>query len=157
MSSTDELLREVEETGTDGRAEREGTGSDEGSGLFSRIGARTGRLFAVRSFLLALVVIGVATLVAGALIPLGSVGGLIGTAAGAFGYGLVASRARYAESALAGGLVLGVATLADYLVLSVFTGVGLALPLAAGGIGLVVALVGHYFGRDLRDGLTREI
>lgn len=157
MSSTDELLREVEETGSDGRAEREETGSDERSGLFSRVGARTGRLFAVRSFLLALVVIGIATLVAGALIPLGSVGGLIGTAAGSFGYGLVASRSRYAEAGLAGGLVLGVATLADYLVFSVFAGVGLALPLAGGAVGLVVALLGHYFGRDLRDGLTREI
>jgi hypothetical protein len=159
MSSTDELLRDIEteETGTDGRATREEAGNDEGGGLFARLGARTGRLFAVRSFLLALVVIGVATLVAGALIPLGSVGGLVGTAAGAFGYGLVAARARYAEAGLAGGLVLGVATLADYLVLSVFTGIGLALPLAAGVAGLVVAALAHYFGRDLRDGLTREL
>jgi hypothetical protein len=159
MSSTDELLRDIEseETDTDGRAARGETGTDDGGGLFSRLGARTGRLFAVRSFLLGLVVIGVATLVAGALIPLGSVGGLVGTAAGAFGYGLVASRARYAETGLAGGLVLGVATLADYLVLSVFTGIGLALPLAAGAVGLVVAMVAHYFGRDLRDGLTREL
>jgi hypothetical protein len=157
MGSTDELLREVEEAGTDGPAGREETGSDEGGGLLSRIGARTGRLFAVRSFLLALAVVGVATLVVGALVPLGSVGGLIGTATGAFSYGLIASRARYAETGLAGGLVLGAGTLADYLVVSVFTGLGLALPLVGAAVGLAVALVAHYFGRDLRDGLTREI
>jgi hypothetical protein len=31
------------------------------------------------------------------------------------------------------------------------------LPLVAGVAGGTVSLVGHYFGRDLRDGLTREL
>jgi hypothetical protein len=27
----------------------------------------------------------------------------------------------------------------------------------AAGIGLLLAVIGHYFGRDLRDGLTRDL
>lgn len=155
MSSTDELLREVE--GTGGREQERDREPDDDGGLLARLGAGAGRLFSPRAFLFALVTVAVATAVAGTLIPLGSVGGLLGTALGAFGYGVVASRSRYVETAAAGAAVLGVGTLADYLVITAVSGIGLALPLAGAAIGLVVALLGHYFGRDLRDGLTREI
>jgi len=153
MSSTDELLREIEnDTG-----EQRPTEEEDDGGVLSRLASGAGRLFSPRAFLFALVTVAVATAVAGTLIPLGSVGGLAGTALGAFGYGVAASQSRYVETAAAGGLVLGIGTLADYLVITAVSGVGLALPLAGAAIGLVVALVGHYFGRDLRDGLTRDI
>jgi len=34
---------------------------------------------------------------------------------------------------------------------------GLPLLAVGGGLGLVVALLGHYFGRDLRAGLTADV
>lgn len=34
---------------------------------------------------------------------------------------------------------------------------GLPLVAVGGGVGLVLALLGHYFGRDLRAGLTEDI
>jgi len=153
MSSTDELLREIDDSG--GREEERSSEDDDGA--LARLGAGAGRVFSPKAFLFALVTVAVATAVAGTLIPLGTVGGLLGTALGAFGYGVVASRPRYVETAAAGGAVLGVGTLADYLVITAVSGIGLALPLAGAAIGLVVALLGHYFGRDLRDGLTRDI
>ncbi|HET7324046.1 MAG TPA: hypothetical protein VFJ06_06925, partial [Halococcus sp.] len=62
----------------------------------------------------------------------------------------------YPEAGVAGALVAG-----GWSVLGSFTLVlvGYGLPLIAGsaGIGLVCGLLGHYFGRDLRDGLTREL
>ena len=36
-------------------------------------------------------------------------------------------------------------------------GDGAPLAAVAGGVGALVGAVGNYFGRDLRDGLTREI
>ncbi len=153
MSSTDELLREVDGT----QASEEERAAEDDGGLLTRMGAGVGRVFSLKAFIVAVVTVALATVVAGTLIPLGSVGGIVGAALGAFGYGLLASRPRYVETAIAGGAVLGIGTLADYLVITAVSGIGLALPLAGAAIGLVVALLGHYFGRDLRDGLTREI
>ncbi len=122
----------------------------------SRLRSRLGSLFSPRAALLAGASALVGLLVLGAVLPLGSVGSLLGIAAGSFVYGAVSTRRRYLEAAVAGGVVGSGAALLDYLVLTL-AGVGLpivAVSLVAGGL---AGLVGHYFGRDLRDGLTREL
>lgn len=139
-------------------------GNTGGSGDPGRIGV-SGRWFSAKAFGLALVTVAVGVFVGG-LIPL--IGGTIGTAGGvflaAFLLGLVLSTRRYVETGVAGGAagaasavtsVLGVGFLPigiDYL-----SQWGLPLVAVGGGVGLVLALLGHYFGRDLRAGLSQDI
>ena len=136
----------------------------ESAGDAGRIGV-SGQWFSAKAFVLALVTIGVGVFVGG-LIPL--IGGTVGTVAGvflaAFLLGLVLSARRYVETGVAGAAagatsavtsVLGVGFLPigiDYL-----SQWGLPLVAVGGGVGLVLALLGHYFGRDLRAGLTGDI
>ncbi|SFR51942.1 MULTISPECIES: hypothetical protein [Halorubrum] len=138
-----------------------GTGSTGGSG---RIGV-SGRWFSGKAFALALVAVAIGVFIGG-LIPL--IGGTIGTAGGvflaAFLLGLALSTRRYVETGIAGAAagaasavtsVLGVGFLPigiDYL-----SQWGLPLLAVGGGVGLVLALLGHYFGRDLRAGLSQDI
>jgi hypothetical protein len=139
-------------------------GSAESAGGTGRVGV-SGRWFSAKAFALALVAVAVGVF-AGGLIPL--IGGTIGTAGGvfvaAFLLGLVLSTRRYVETGIAGGAagaasavtsVLGVGFLPigiDYL-----SQWGLPLVAVGGGVGLALALLGHYFGRDLRAGLSRDI
>ncbi|TKX79476.1 hypothetical protein [Halorubrum sp. SD626R] len=129
-----------------------------------RLGA-SGRWFSAKAFALSVVAVAVGVFVGGA-IPL--IGGTIGSAGGvflaAFLIGLALSARRYVETGLAGGAagalvavtnVLGVGFLPigiDYL-----QQWGLPLLAVGGGLGLAVALLGHYLGRDLRAGLTADI
>jgi hypothetical protein len=125
------------------------TTADESSG---------GKLFSARALLYAFVAVG-AGMFLGGLIPLIPFTSILGVALGGFVYGLLASQRRYLEVALAGGLSAGVAGLLSFLPQAVlFQGFdGTMLFAIAGGIGLLLAVVGHYFGRDLRDGLTKEL
>ena len=139
-------------------------GSAESAGGSGRIGV-SGRWFSGKAFALALVTVAVGVFVGG-LIPI--IGGTIGTAGGvflaAFLLGLVLSTRRYVETGIAGGAagaasavtsVLGVGFLPigiDYL-----SQWGLPLVAVGGGVGLALALLGHYFGRDLRAGLSRDV
>ena len=135
-----------------------------GDASAGRIGV-SGRWFSGKAFALALVTVAVGVFVGG-LIPI--IGGTIGTAGGvflaAFLLGLVLSTRRYVETGIAGGAagaasavtsVLGVGFLPigiDYL-----SQWGLPLVAVGGGVGLALALLGHYFGRDLRAGLSRDV
>ncbi|MEZ3165510.1 hypothetical protein ABNG03_15680 [Halorubrum sp. RMP-47] len=139
-------------------------GSEADSGDAGRVGV-SGRWFSGKAFGLALVVVAVGVFV-GSLIPL--IGGTVGTAGGvflaAFLLGLALSTRRYAETGVAGAAagatsavtsVLGVGFLPigiDYL-----SQWGLPLVAVGGGVGLALALLGHYFGRDLRTGLSRDV
>ncbi|WP_200531748.1 hypothetical protein [Halorubrum sp. LN27] len=141
-----------------------GTGSGAGGSGSGRVGM-DGRWFSAKSFVLALVAVGVGVFAGGA-IPI--IGGTIGSAAGvflaSFLVGLVFSARKYVETGLAGAAagagtavtsVLGIGFLPigiDYL-----QQWGLPLLAVGGGLGLVLALLGHYFGRDLRAGLTQDI
>ena len=115
-------------------------------------------IFSLRALIAAFLAVG-AGMVAGGLVPLVPFTGVLGIALGAFAYGLVASQRRYLEVAAAGGLVSGTALTLSFLPRAVFfEGFnGPRLFAIAAAIGLVLAVVGHYFGRDLRDGLTREL
>ncbi|SNR23203.1 hypothetical protein [Halorubrum vacuolatum] len=135
-----------------------------GAGIRDRIGLN-GRWFSLRGFAIALVAIGLGVFLGG-MLPL--IGGTIGHAAGvllgAFLVGLVFSKRRYVETGIAGAGVGAGSALLNVLGIG-FLPIGLryiqewglALLAVGGGIGLVLALVGHYFGRDLRAGVTERV
>ncbi|GAB7008257.1 hypothetical protein [Halorubrum trueperi] len=146
------------------RGDRGVDGDADGGGDGARIGM-SGRWFSVKSFAVALAGVGLGVFAGGA-IPL--IGGTIGSVGGvflaAFFLGLVFSSRRYVETGLAGAAagagtavtsVLGVGFLPigiDYL-----QQWGGSLLAVGGGVGLAVALLGYYFGRDLRAGLTGDV
>lgn len=103
---------------------------------------------------LALSVVGI---VAFGFVPILSVANtMLGIAAAGFAYGLGSDQRRYVEMAVAGAVSGGGATLLGNLAVAVLasgaTLLGLAI-LAGGAAGAV----GHYFGRDLRAGLTADL
>lgn len=159
MSSADELLADLDGD-ADESAAREP--SDDSGGRIQRAKARVASpfegLFSLRGFLLALGLSVAGMLVAG-VVPLlpGGVAALIGVFAAGFLLGLVRSDRSYLEVALAGAGTAAVATLVDYLLVAALGGFGVPLAAVTGGAGLLAAVGGHYFGRDLRSGLTRDL
>jgi len=143
----------------DGSATTDASGDDTG-----RIGL-DGAWFSAKSFAVVIVAVALGVFIGGS-IPL--IGGTIGSAGGvflaAFLVGLVFSARKYVETGIAGAAagagtavtsVLGIGFLPigiDYL-----QQWGLSLLAVGGGLGLLVALLGHYFGRDLRAGLTESV
>ncbi|MEF8828485.1 MAG: hypothetical protein V5A49_05590 [Haloarcula sp.] len=115
-----------------------------------------GSYFSLRALLFAFGAVG-GGMVLGGLIPLVPFTELLGVLLGGFVYGLLASERRYLEVGLAGGVSGGVVAVLSLLPQLVAGLNGPRLFAIAGGVGLVLALVGHYFGRDLRNGLTREV
>jgi hypothetical protein len=149
----------------DAGGESDAASRDTGSGGRLR-GALSGvgPSFSLRSFLVILVA-SLAGVIAGGSIPIvGSIGRFLGLFAVAFATGLVGARSRYLEVGLAGAAAAGVAFLLGTLT-SVFAPIavqvladyGVAIVGVGTGAGLLVSIVGHYFGRDLRDGLTRDV
>ncbi|MDS0222080.1 hypothetical protein NDI54_12045 [Haloarcula sp. S1AR25-5A] len=115
-----------------------------------------GSYFSLRALLFAFGAVG-GGMVLGGLIPLVPFTELLGVLLGGFVYGLLASERRYLEIGLAGG-ISGGATAVFSLLPQLAAGLnGTRLFAIAGGVGLVLALVGHYFGRDLRSGLTKDL
>jgi len=113
----------------------------------------------LRSFLLAFVAV-IGGMVAGSAVPLiGSVTSILGVVAGAFLLGLLSGTRRYVPVAVAGAIaaVAASATLGA-LTFAFIESLGLAPSAAIGTTtGVLAAVVGHYFGRDLRAGLTRDV
>jgi hypothetical protein len=79
--------------------------------------------------------------------------------AAAFVLGVVAGEAKYLETALAGGALGALLFMLSSLNIALIGGSAGATRLVAvgTGFGLVAALLGLYFGRDLRKGLTADI
>ena len=126
--------------------------------------ARLGSLFSLKAFLLSAVLIGVGVVGGGAIPFVGTLGSLAGLFVATFGIGLLTSERRYLETAVAGGSIVGVSFALSLLTTGVlpvgmefFREYGLAFAGVGVVLGTVLAVVGHYFGRDLRDGLTQEI
>jgi hypothetical protein len=150
-------LAGLDESGGMG-AEREPKQSEESSGgiLRTLYGRTLGRVLSTRSLGISFGLTVVFSLLFGLIPLLDIVGKLLGVGVAGFVYGLVASDDRYLETGVAGGLVGGLsAFLGNLLLVSMGSTTRL---LAIGTIGgLVLALFGHYFGRDMRDGLTRDV
>lgn len=138
-----------------------------GRGVRARVGGRLKRVFSPRAFGVALAVL-VGGLLAGGTVfgfvpVLGSVGGLLGLFAAAFLIGALGTRRNLAEVGLAGATAASTGFVLDTLTASLPLGTiwlrdyGLAIAGVGAGAGLLISLVGYYLGRDLRDGLTREI
>ncbi|QGA81651.1 hypothetical protein [Halomicrobium sp. LC1Hm] len=122
-----------------------------GGGLRGRVGDAVSPV----SFALQLAGALVGTFVVGGALPLGPLSGVVGVLAMLFVLGVVSTDARYVEAGTAGALVGVLTTVLGSITLSVVSG-GL-VPVAGGVAGGLAALVGHYAGRDLRDGLTRDL
>ena len=147
-----------------GTADEASTGPARGAGDAGRIGV-SGEWFSGKAFAIALGTVAIGVFLGG-LIPL--IGGTIGTAGGvflaAFLLGLALSTRRYVETGVAGGAAGAVSAVTSVLGVG-FLPIGIdylsqwGLPLVAvgGGVGLALALLGHYFGRDLRAGLSQDI
>jgi len=119
---------------------------------------RVGSLFSARLFGMMLLVTTVLSLVAGAVVPFipGNVAGLLGVFAAGFLLGAVDDDRHYLEVGLASAFAGVLTAVLGNLVLTV---AGLGVPILAAGATAsgVLGLLGHYVGRDLRDGLTREL
>ena len=161
-ADTTELLDD--DIGSDAAARSEPAQETSSSGRIRTGLSGVGPSFSLRSFLVVLVASLVGVLAGGSIPIVGSIGRFLGLFAVAFGVGVVGSRSRYLEVGLAGAVASGVAFLLGTLT-SIFAPVavriladyGVAIVGVGTGAGLLVALVGHYFGRDLRDGVTREV
>lgn len=133
-------------------------------GSTGRIGV-DGRWFSLKSFAVAVLAVAVSSVLVGS-VPLvgGTVGAVAGVLLGAFLVGLVFASPNYAEAGLAGTLA-GAGTAVSSVLGVGFLPIGIdylgqwGLPLLAvgGGVGLLCGLVGHYFGRDLRAGVTGDL
>lgn len=91
------------------------------------------------------------------LIPfVGLLGSILGIGVAGFLYGLGGSNSRYLELLVAGAVAGGgSAVLGNLLVITFGSMAGLlGIGILGGALG---AVVGHYFGRDFRDGLTRDV
>jgi len=145
------------ETDSDGEAATDGTaiGVEKGTTEQST-DEESGTIFSMKALVVAFVSVG-AGMTLGSLIPLIPYTALLGIPLGAFLHGLLDSQRRYLETAIAGGVSAGVAVVTSLLPQLLAGLDGTRLFAIAAGIGIVLAVVGHYFGRDLRDGLTREL
>lgn len=153
---TEELLAEIKGRGdAPGREERQSSARETDTQR-ARLRERASSAFSLRAFFLALVLIAVGVALGGFVPILGVVLRYAGVFSAAFVFGLVSNRRHYVEAGLAGALVPGIGTLLDYFALTI-AGVGLPVIAIAAGLGLLCGVIGHYFGRDLRDGLTREL
>lgn len=89
------------------------------------------------------------------------VGGVLAVALGVFGaaflIGAASDEARYLETVTAGGLLGGALALLRSFSIAIASGGGGRLASIGIGVGLVASLLGLYFGRDLRAGLTKEV
>jgi len=128
-----------------------------GGGRLSGVRSRLGRLFSPRGFLLRAGAL-VGGVVAAGFVPLlpALLATFLGILIGGLAIGLLESEGSYLETGAAGLLVGGGAALLSNLTLTI---VGIGAPLVVTGAvgGLVGAILGLYFGRDLKTGLTKDL
>jgi hypothetical protein len=130
-----------------------------GGGRFG-LGRRFRRLFSPRTFLLAIVLSVVGLVVGGAVPVVGYLGRFLGIALAAFALAVLSSRRRYVEAGLAGALAAGLGFVLGTLNSALFPVVadyGLQIAGVGTTAGLLAALLGHYLGRDLKAGVTKEL
>jgi hypothetical protein len=162
-------MQEVRETEADTAETATGAQeTTESGGRLAGVKRRAARVFSPRSFLLSLLVVVVGIAAGGflgGLIPfLGTVGQFVGVFAATFVLGVVRARRHYLEVAAAGAVAATLVVLASTLNgaflpvgVEVLQQYGLALAGIGAGTGAAAALLGYYFGRDLRAGLTKSV
>lgn len=125
--------------------------SDAGAG---GLRARLASYFSPRAFLAAALLATVLAGVGRVFVPLPLVGGAAGVWLATFLVGLASGRGRYLECAVAGALVGALGAVAAGVSVAIAAGATERLLLVGGVGGLLAAVVGHYFGSDLRAGLV---
>jgi len=98
--------------------------------------------------------LGVGLLVGATVLPIA--GRMIGMFVTAFLIGLVASKRRYLEVTAAGISVGAITAVLNNAIITV-AGSGQTVVAIGATFGLFASLVGYYFGRDLHDGLNRDL
>lgn len=135
----------------------ESTVQDEGnSSLLSGLRQRAGQFVSTRSILLALVLMIVCLFIVGIIPFLGILGNVLAVFLAGFLYGLGTDSRRYAELTIAGALAGGGSILLGNVVIAII-GSGLSIVAFGAAGGAIAGAVGHYFGRDLRSGLTQDL
>lgn len=121
------------------------------------IRGRVGSLLSTSGLVVAFVLSVLGIFVFG-LIPLlpSIVTSLVGIFVAGFVYGTATDTRRYLECALGGALAGGGSVLLSYLFMALFGANATLLAIALVG-GALAGTTGHYFGRDLRDGMTRDL
>ena len=143
-------------------ADKDGEERSKG-GFRARLRDRRRGLFSPRLFAGLLVFALVVGVVGGAVPVIGRFAGVVGVFAAAFGVGLASSGRHYLETGLAGAgaagltLLLTVVTSINIVFFEALGDVGPELGVIGAGAGLLAGIVGHYFGRDLRNGLTTDL
>jgi len=135
-----------------------GSDAESGSAADADDESRLAGYFSPKAFLGALVGLAILAAVGRSVVPIVSgIGGLLGAFAGAFVVGLVSPERRYAETGTAGALLGAISAIPGFIAFGL--GIQSVATIAAigGAVGLIVTLLGVYFGRDLRDGLSRDI
>jgi hypothetical protein len=143
------------ETTLDGAAgpDRDTESDSEEAGL---IRSRLGSIATKRSLGTALVLSVVGVIAFGFVPLLSAAGTVLGIATAGFAYGLGSETRRYVEMALAGAVTGGAVTVLGNLVVALVAS-GTTLLVVSVLASAVAGVVGHYFGRDLRAGLTADL
>lgn len=134
---------------------REEATTGTGTSRAGRVKRRAGSVFSPTTFVLQLGAALVGAFVLGNLIPLIPFAGFLGIFLMAGLMGTISSRPRYVEAAVAGGASGALALFAGAIGLSVVTGG--TVPVVGAAVGALAAFVGFYAGRDLRDGVTKDL
>lgn len=113
-----------------------------------------GRYFSPKAYVALVALLGAGLLAGATVLPIA--GRVIGTFITAFSIGLVASKRRYLEMTAAGLSVGAIAAVLNNTILAV-AGSGQTLVAVGATVGVLAAVGGYYFGRDLRDGLGRDL
>ncbi|MFP9060239.1 DUF456 domain-containing protein [Natrialbaceae archaeon A-chndr2] len=131
---------------------------DSSSGRLSSFRRRLspGQYLSPKALLAVLLTLTAGMLVGGTVLSFSGIGRVIGLALAAFTVGLVTSKRRYLELSAAGVGVGVLGALLDFGIL-LPTDAGQTILAVGAGAGLLASVVGYYFGRDLRDGLSRDI
>jgi hypothetical protein len=136
--------------------EADSSTDDGGSGITGWLRGKLGTLGSSRALIISLVLTVAGVVLLGGLLPFGMVSDALGIFVAAFLYGTLAGEQRYLETSLAGGIVGGVWAFLGNLVLTL-VGPGVPIVVVGALVGLLASASGHYFGRDLRKGLTQDL
>ncbi|WP_339104847.1 DUF456 domain-containing protein [Haloterrigena salinisoli] len=117
-------------------------------------GRSPGDYFSPRAFLALVLLVGAGLFAGSMAIPIA--GRLVGMFGVAFAVGLLTSKRRYLEMGAAGTAVGGVSAVVSNAVIAIAGSTRAVLAVGVT-VGLVGCLLGYYFGRDLRNGLTQDI
>jgi len=155
---SEQTAERTRESGADADAEAvtDVTNTSTGPLTDESAGDSGGSYFSVRALIVAFVAIG-GGMTLGSLVPMIPFTAFAGIPVGALLHGLLDRERRYAETAVAGGLLAGLSVITSLLPQLLAGLNGTRLFAIAAATGMVLGLVGHYFGRDLRDGLTRDL